>query len=120
MHLPDAASRCRASPVARDRRRTTPAKHDASLTAALLRISASLNLEAVLTEILERARTLADARAGCIVIIDETGGPQDFVSAGLPGEEAFTADGLVVSVQAQSSPELPQFGGGNCKGSAIR
>ena len=67
--------------------RDTAQAHDSSLIAALLRISASLDLESVLHEILERERALTDARAGCIVTLDETGEPQDFVTVGLPAEE---------------------------------
>ena len=58
-----------------------------SLTAALLRISASLDLETVLREVVESARTLTGASYAAIVTIDETGTPQDFVTAGFTEEE---------------------------------
>ena len=58
-----------------------------SLTAAMLRISASLDLETVLHEVIESARVLVGARYGGIVTIDETGAPQDFITAGYTEEE---------------------------------
>ena len=58
-----------------------------ALSAASLRISASLDLETVLNEVVESARTLTAARYGAIATIDETGAPQDFVTSGLTDEE---------------------------------
>ncbi len=40
-----------------------PTEHTSSLTAAMLRISASLDLETVLSEVIESARALTGARA---------------------------------------------------------
>ena len=57
------------------------------LSAASLRINASLELETVLHEVLESARALTGARCGVIATIDETGQPQDFLTAGLTDEE---------------------------------
>ena len=57
------------------------------LSAANLRISASLDLETVLREVVESARELTGARYGTIVTIDEAGQPQDFVTAGFTREE---------------------------------
>ena len=53
------------------------------LSRALLRISASLDLETVLREVIGGARTLTGAHYGCIVAVDESGAPQDFVTSGL-------------------------------------
>ena len=58
-----------------------------ALSAASLRISASLDLETVLTEVVESARTLTGARFGAIATIDETGTPRDFVTSGFTEEE---------------------------------
>ena len=58
-----------------------------ALSAASLRISASLDLETVLNEVAESARTLTGARFGAIATIDETGAPQDFVTSGFTEEE---------------------------------
>ena len=58
-----------------------------TLSKALLRISASLDLETVLREVIDGARALTGAKDGCIVTIDETGEPQDFVTSGMTGEE---------------------------------
>ena len=64
-------------------RNETPNERLSSLTAAMLRISASLDLETVFREVAESARTLTGARYGAIVTIDEKGEPQDFVTSGL-------------------------------------
>ena len=61
-----------------------------SLGAAVLRVSASLDLETVLREIVDSARALTGARLGLIVTVDAAGQPQDFVSAGL--EPAYHAE----------------------------
>ncbi len=58
-----------------------------SLSRALLRISASLDLETVLRETIDGARALTGARDGCIVTIDETGTPVDFVTSGMTEDE---------------------------------
>ena len=59
----------------------------AALSAASLRISASLDLETVLNEVVESARTLTGARYGAVATIDEAGAPEDFVTSGLTEEE---------------------------------
>ena len=59
---------------------------NAALNAAILRISASLDLETVLKEVVESARALTGARVGAITTIDEAGDLQDFVSSGLTEE----------------------------------
>ena len=67
--------------------RAPTAAEYAALSAASLRISASLDLETVLTEVVESARTLTGARYGAIATIDETGTPRDFVTSGFSEEE---------------------------------
>jgi len=63
-----------------------------SLSAAVLRVSATLDLETVLREIVDSARALTGARYGLITTIDDAGQPQDFVTAGLePGQHAVMA-----------------------------
>ncbi len=57
------------------------------LSAAILRISASLDLDTVLQEIVECARDLTGARCGAITTIDESGRLQDFFISGLTPEE---------------------------------
>ena len=57
-----------------------------ALSAASLRINASLDLDTVLHEVVESARALTGARYGAIVTIDEAGEPQDFVTSGLTAE----------------------------------
>ena len=62
------------------------------LCAAMLRISASLDLDTVLREIVDSARALTGARYGVIATVDDAGEPQDFVTAGLtPGQHAEMA-----------------------------
>ena len=74
-------------------RKPTAAEHEAlgarvsALSAASLRISASLDLETVLNEVVESARALTGARFGAIATIDEAGAPQDFVTSGFTEAE---------------------------------
>ena len=58
-----------------------------ALSAASLRISASLDLETVLNEVAGSARSLTGARFGAIATIDEAGAPQDFVTSGFTEEQ---------------------------------
>ena len=57
------------------------------LSAAILRISQSLDVATVLEEVVESARALTGARSGVIMTIDEQGEVQDFVTSGLSPEE---------------------------------
>ena len=59
----------------------------ANLSAAVLRISASLDVGAVLRETVDSARALTGARYGVITTIDEAGQPQEFVTSGLTVDE---------------------------------
>ena len=58
-----------------------------SLSAAVLRISASLDVETVLNEIAEAARALTGARYAVITAFDEGEQVEDYVSSGLTPEE---------------------------------
>ena len=58
-----------------------------TLSAAILRISASLDLDTVLGEVVESARALTGARYGVITTVDEAGAPRDFVASGFTSEE---------------------------------
>ncbi len=57
------------------------------LSAAVLRISASLDLDTVLQEVVDSARALTGARYGAIATVDETGAPVDFVTSGFTPDE---------------------------------
>ena len=57
------------------------------LSAAILRVNASLDLATVLQEVLESARALTGARVGVITTIDGRGRLEDFVTSGLVPEE---------------------------------
>ena len=57
------------------------------LSAAVLRISASLDVNTVLREVVESARALTGARYGAITIIDDAGQPQEFVTSGMTPDE---------------------------------
>ena len=57
------------------------------LSAAVLRISASLDLDTVLREVVESARALTGARYGVIITLDQSGPVRDFVTSGLTPEE---------------------------------
>ena len=55
--------------------------------AAILRISATLDLDTVLPEVVESARELTGARYGVIATVDEAGTPADFFFSGFTPEE---------------------------------
>lgn len=57
------------------------------LSAAILRISQTLDLATVLKEVVYSARTLTGARQGVITTLDEQGQVRDFVTSGLSAEE---------------------------------
>ena len=57
------------------------------LSKASLRINESLDLNTVLQEVVDSARSLTDARYGGITTLDEAGRLQDFVTSGLTPEE---------------------------------
>ncbi len=59
----------------------------ARLSAAVLRISASLDVMTVLQEVADSARALTGARYGLIATVDEAGEVQDFVSSGITPDE---------------------------------
>ena len=62
-------------------------RRDATLTAAMLRIGASLDLDTVLREVVESARSLTGAAYGVIVPVDGSGEPRDFVTSGFTEDE---------------------------------
>ena len=57
------------------------------LTEAILRISDNLDLDIVLQEIVDSARSLTDARYGAITTLDESGELQDLLISGMTPEE---------------------------------
>ena len=59
----------------------------ARLSAAVLCVNSSLDLDTVLHEILTSTRDLVGARYGVITTIDDTGQPQDFVTSGFSPDE---------------------------------
>ena len=89
------------------------------LSAAILRISLSLDLATVLEEAVESARALTDARHGVITTIDERRRVRDFVTSGLPPEERRTMvewpDGLRLFEHLRDLPaplrvaDLPEY-----------
>ena len=58
----------------------------ASLTEAILRISEDLDLDAVLQEVSDNARSLTDARYSAIITLDDAGELQDVLISGLTPE----------------------------------
>ena len=60
---------------------------NSALSAAILRISASLDVSTVLREVVDNARALTGAHYGVIITLAETGLPLDFVASGLTPEE---------------------------------
>ena len=57
------------------------------LSAAILRINASLDLDTVLHEVVESARALTGAGYGVITTVDDAGQPQDYVTSGFTAAE---------------------------------
>ena len=62
----------------------------ASLTEAILRISEDLDLDTVLQEVLDSARSLTGARYSAIFTLDDAGGLQDLLISGLTPEAKQT------------------------------
>ena len=58
-----------------------------TLSAAILRVNATLDLDTVLGEVMESARELTGARYGVIVTVDEAGAPQDALFSGFTPEQ---------------------------------
>ena len=57
------------------------------LSAAVLRVTASLDEATVLQEIVDSACALTNARYGTIITIDDAGAPRDFVTSGFTAEQ---------------------------------
>ena len=62
------------------------------LSSAILRISGSLDIGAVLRDAVESARVLSGARYGVITTIDDSGQVEEFVSSGISEEEHQTLE----------------------------
>ena len=58
-----------------------------TLSAAVLRITSTLDLDTVLAEAVESARGLTGASRGAVVIVGDAGAPQDYVLSGLTEEQ---------------------------------
>ncbi|MCY3969100.1 MAG: GAF domain-containing protein, partial [Acidobacteria bacterium] len=71
------------------------------LSAAVLRVTASLDEATVLQEIVDSACQLTSARYGVITTIDDAGTPRDFVSSGFTPEQHREMEGWL--------PEGPQL-----------
>ena len=88
---PGAGSPGREGPLnsSHERKREVEALREriSSLSGAVLRISASLDVGTVLRETVHSARALTGARYGVITTIDEAGRPQDFVTSGFTADE---------------------------------
>ena len=69
---------------------SNPARGDrlSRLSEASRRINESLDLDTVLQEALDSARVLTEAHYGAIILLDEEGRIEDFLSSGLNAEEA--------------------------------
>ena len=57
------------------------------LTEAILRISEDLDLDTVLQEVVDGARSLVGARYGAILTFDDSGSVRDFITSGVTQEE---------------------------------
>ena len=72
-----------------DPRRETEALREriSTLSAAILRITSTLDLDAVLAEAVDSARRLTGARFGAVVTVDETGARRNYVLSGFTVQE---------------------------------
>ena len=80
--------------TSRDLRRRIKALEErlAALSAAVLRVSENLDLDAVLQEVVDSARLLTGARYGVIATVDDAGQIDEFVTSGFtPAEQAQMA-----------------------------
>ena len=68
-------------------RKKVPGGPPSALGTVVLRLGASLDLDTVLSEVVDGARALTGADCGAIATVDAAGRPGDFVTSGL------TADG---------------------------
>ena len=71
----------------RDQQTEAPRNRLSQLSVATLRINESLDLDTVLQEILDSARSLTDAQYGVIVTLDNRGQVEDFLASGLTDAE---------------------------------
>ena len=70
-----------------------PGAPPSALRAAVLRIGAGLDLDTVLSEVVDAARTLTGADCGATATVDANGRPGDFVTFGLTEEEHRALEG---------------------------
>ena len=64
-----------------------PRDRESTLAAAILEISASLDLDTVVRKVVEGARGLAGARRGIIATVDASGAPREYFFSGFAPEE---------------------------------
>ena len=65
----------------------TPADRLSKMAEACLRIASSLDIDAVLQEVIDAARSLTGTRYGALVSFDDSGDVRDFVTSGMTPEE---------------------------------
>ena len=75
-----------------DAARLAPRERTTGLSAAILRIGATLDLDTVLNKVVESARAPTGAAYGVIATVDEGGEPRDFVTSGFTPEEHRTME----------------------------
>jgi len=84
------------------------------LSAAMLRISGSLDLDTVLREVIDSARALTGTAHGSIATIDEEGRPRQFLTSGMTPEEhlqmAHYADGPRFFAHLRAYPGVLSIG----------
>ena len=92
-----------------DSRQETEAlgKRVSALNEAVLRISLTLDLDAVLAEAVDSARGLSGARFGAVVTVDETGARQNYVLSGFaPSKSWRRASGPTATTCSSGSASL--------------
>ena len=71
----------------RDQQTEAPRNRLSRLSEASLRINESLDLDTVLQEILDSARSLTDARYGVLITLDDKRQVEDFLASGLTDDQ---------------------------------
>ena len=85
--------------------REQPADRLSRMAEACLRIASNLDIDAVLQEVIDGARSLTDARYGALVSFDDSGGIRDLVTSGMTPEERRRMGALPKGLGSAGIPE---------------
>ena len=91
----------------REAGREQPADRLSRMAEAWLRIASNLDVDAVLQEVIDGARSLTGARYGALVSFDDSGGIRDLVTSGMSTRGAPANGG---AAQGAGSAGIPERG----------